>query len=74
MKRLTFEDRIGHVGYALMALGTLFIAEKIVWGWPIHLVGSVVWIWLGMRLKMSSIFLWEIGWVILSLWGWWRWT
>ncbi len=51
-------DILGHVGYGLIALGTLLIAAGNSAGWPLRLCGTLTWCFIGWRLRASSIWLW----------------
>ena len=64
------EDRIGHVGYAFLGLGQACIALGLWQGWPIRLVGEIIWVALGWRLGMSSIWAWGALGICVELIGW----
>ena len=67
-------DLIGHGGYALLALGVLLIGQQVIWGWPLYVAGDLVWLWLGWRLGMSSIWTWQGVFLLTALHGWWSWA
>ncbi len=67
-------DRIGHGGYVLLFAGSMLIANQNIWGWPIHIAGDAVWIWIGWKLQMRSIVLWQLAFVANAAWGLWVWT
>ncbi len=66
---MTFEDRLGHAAYVFLAGGTYLIASGVWWGWGVRAIGSLLWIWLGWRLGLTSVWLWSSGFAALDLWG-----
>lgn len=53
-------DLWGHVGYAFIFLGTVFIAAKSLWGWAFRFVGELIWVGLGVALGLTSIWCWGV--------------
>lgn len=51
-------DILGHVGYGLIALGTLLITNDVGAGWLFRFAGAMTWAFIGCRLGASSIWLW----------------
>ena len=68
-----FNDRVGHVGYAIIILGVLLIAHKVIWGWACYVVGDLIWMYLGWRMRMSSIYIWQAIFTVLAVYGYWSW-
>ena len=71
---MTFNDKVGHVGYALVFAGHVLLALQQWLGWPISMLGILIWIWLGVRMRFTSIWIWEIIFLITAVGGWWNWT
>lgn len=69
MPNLTTPDWIGHVGYALVFLGTLALAQKLVIGWVLRIIGALIWIILGVFLGMTSIWFWEAAFILVDVYG-----
>jgi hypothetical protein len=66
-------NRLGHVGYAFIALGTFCIANNMDVGWPLRLTGTLTWTFIGWRLKASSIYIWAgLVFVPIEVLGWLR--
>lgn len=64
------DDLVGHVGYVLIGVGLLLIATQHgTLGWASRVVGDVVWVALGTRMKMTSIALWGSVFVALDTYG-----
>lgn len=70
---MTFEDKLGHVGYVILVLGMFLIGMKQVWGWPIYIAGDVLWFYIGWRMRMTSIYLWQFVFVAVAARGWYNW-
>ncbi len=71
---MNLNDKIGHVGYALFAIGNFLIAEQMASGYFAICTAACIWIYLGFKLKMTSIWMWEILCVLTSVYGYWNWT
>ncbi len=67
-------NRLGHFTYALLLVSKLGLAEELWIGWVGYSVGGATWAYIGYRMRMSSIWVWEGVCVATSLWGLWRWT
>lgn len=67
-------DKWGHVAYACLFLGQTLISYKLAVGWALYLVGNALWIWLGWKLKMSSIVVWDIVMTLNAMRAWWMWS
>lgn len=52
------EDIAGHVGYVLLVLGLLCLAEGLAVGWVLRLLGEAIWVVLGGRMGSTSIVVW----------------
>ncbi len=71
---MTLEDKVGHLGYVLLLSGTTLLANQSWLGWPLCILGDLVWVWVGWRMRMSSIWVWQSAFLVVGLVGWWRWT
>ncbi len=67
-------DLVGHGAYALLFAGTMLIANQNAWGWPLYLLGDLAWLWIGWKLRMWSIVLWQFAFAANAVWGMWVWT
>lgn len=67
-------DLWGHFGYALIAIGSLLIANQEAAGYFFHLVATAIWIVLGFKLRMTSIWAWEFLCVVTAVYGYLNWT
>lgn len=63
---MTEMDFFGHVFYAFLAIGTWFLGKRDINGWRLRMFGNVGWIVLGVMMGMSSIWIWEIIFLILA--------
>lgn len=59
--RREFEDKLGHLGYALVGAGMLALAFSDPYGWSVRLSGELIWVWLGFRMRMTSIWSWGLA-------------
>jgi hypothetical protein len=55
---MTDLDFIGHIGYAFIFIGMLFLASQSIWGWAFRFVGEIIWVGLGVALGLTSIWAW----------------
>jgi len=62
-------DLAGHVGEALLVGGTVALARGHRLGWLSRALGNVVWIAIGWRLEMSSIWTWGLVFVAIEVYG-----
>ena len=62
-------DLLGHVAYLFIFSGMWLLGKKNIWGWPLKAVGDVIWLVLGIQLGMSSIWMWEIGFLSAAAYG-----
>ena len=72
--KLTRLDALGHLFYLSVFIGSFFIARGMWIGWVWRIIGDLGWIFLGIKLRMSSIVAWEIGFAIIDVFGlimWW---
>ena len=63
----------GHVGYALIGLGMFLLAKQIIWGWLIRFLGEVIWMYIGIKMKLSSVWLWTPVFLSMELYGFYSW-
>lgn len=66
-------DMMGHVGYAFIALGMYFIAQKSAWGFALRFTGEVIWLVVGLLLSMSSIWTWGLLFLFIDGYGFVKW-
>lgn len=62
-------NRLGHLAYVFIASGQVLVAHYHPAGWALRLVGEALWLWIGWRLGMSSIWTWGCLFVALELYG-----
>ncbi len=67
-------DIYGHAGYVLIATGSLLIANHRAEGYFLHLVAAVIWIHIGVRVRMSSLWFWEAICIGTATYGYLNWT
>ena len=63
---MTDLDLIGHIGYAFIFLGMIFLATKSIWGWLLRFVGESIWVGLGFAMSMTSIWYWGILFMLID--------
>ena len=66
-------DLAGHLGYAFIALGMYFIAQKSAWGFALRFTGETIWLGVGLALGMSSIWTWGILFLFIDGYGFIKW-
>ena len=71
---MTANDKLGHGGYACFAIGQLLIAQQLAAGYFAVAAGAGIWIHLGLKLRMTSIWAWEILCILTAVYGYWNWT
>ena len=62
-------DAFGHVGYTILAVGMLLIANGNALGWLFRLVGEFIWLVIGVCLNMSSMWIWGGVFLVIDLFG-----
>lgn len=67
-------DLFGHLFYACLATGMFLLARKNRWGWVFRFLGELGWLWIGVELKMSSVWLWGTLFLCMEVYGFWSWT
>jgi hypothetical protein len=67
-------DLLGHVSYALLAIGMLLMARKNIWGSVFRFFGESGWLFIGVQMGMSSIWGWGIIFVCMEIYVFWSWT
>ncbi len=48
-------NTLGHIGYAMLFGGQLLLAYGEVSGWFIRMAGEALWLYIGVKIKMNSI-------------------
>ncbi len=71
MKRV---DALGHVGYGLYGAGNLLIANQNALGYIFVLVAASLWTGIGLKIGMTSVWIWEILCIGTAVYGYWNWT
>lgn len=66
-------DKFGHLGYILIFGGQFLLAEKLKWGWCARFLGELIWLFIGVKMKMSSIWLWGAVGLLFETYGFIRW-
>ena len=67
-------DALGHVAYFLLVVGCAMVALKIRAGWAFYVLGDVMWVWLGWRLRLTSVVFWQFVFIGIAAYGWWTWA
>lgn len=71
---MRLEDKVGHLAYLALFGGTQLIAFELWMGWPSRAVGDLLWLLLGFRLNLQSVKVWSAFFLLVDVYGWWRWT
>lgn len=71
---MNIPDILGHTFYFFIFLGMLSISRKEISGWWLRIAGNLGWIGLGLKLEMSSIYLWGLIFVFIDFVGLIGWT
>jgi len=66
-------DLLGHIGYVVLLVGLVLIGQRKTIGWPIKMVGELIWVGIGFVMGMTSIWLWGLSFTALSLVTWRKW-
>lgn len=66
-------DLFGHAGYLLIALGMYLLSRKDKFGWICRFIGESIWVYLGVYLGMSSIYIWGAIFMGIDLAGYYNW-
>lgn len=67
-------DIYGHLGYIIIAVGSLLIANQQAEGYFFHLAAAAIWIHIGVKLRMSSLWFWEAVCIVTAIYGYLNWT
>jgi len=62
-------DFLGHVAYVLVATGMAFLARQNALGWVFRFSGEAIWVGVGLRMDMSSIWTWGIVFMVIDIIG-----
>lgn len=65
-------DIVGHIAYALMIIGHLFVTKKHAKGFIFRIVGGIIWMLLGALLGLTSIIFWSAVFAGVDCLGWYR--
>jgi len=66
-------DILGHLCYIAMIIGTILIALRRRAGWLFEAAGAAGLILVGLMLGMTSIWIWNVVFVVGYSYGWLRW-
>lgn len=66
-------DLFGHIGYFFILLGLLFLARQNRLGWFLRLIGEVIWVALGVKMGMTSIWLWGLIFMSIDVYAYFKW-
>jgi hypothetical protein len=66
-------DQIGHIGYLFLFLGLIAISYKKRGGWALRFTGEAMWVYLGLKLAMTSIWLWGLVFLLVDMFGYVKW-
>jgi hypothetical protein len=67
-------DRLGHLGFVALWSGQLMLTQSIAEGWLVRLVGEAIWLGIGIKLRMSSMWFWGMVGIAVETYGWLAWT
>lgn len=71
---MTLPDFLGHAGYISIIAGLILLARQNKWGWVFRFVGDMLWFLIGFLIDMSSLWFWGGIFLMIDLWGWYKWT
>jgi hypothetical protein len=57
-------DLMGHVAEMILLIGTLCLGNRKHFGWGIRIMGGVIWIYVGYKIGMSSLYVWGFIWAV----------
>ena len=66
-------DIFGWIFSIIYAVGNILVAKKHNSGWLYRIVGAVGWIWVGLSVGLTSIFVIEGTAVVTSIYGYYHW-
>ncbi len=55
---MKLDNLVGHIGYAFGVLGMILVGNHLAAGWACFLITEVIWLYLGLKWKKSSIWFW----------------
>ncbi len=70
MTKHRMNDLLSHVGYSWIATGTALLAADCSYGWPMRIVGDLLCIYLGVRLRLSGMVMWSFIFLGVDAYGW----
>lgn len=68
-----YVDILGHIAYASSTLGLFLIGKRKAVGWAFRIAGDCIWLYLGIVLHLSSIYVWEFIFITQALYFWVMW-
>lgn len=71
---MLFVDLLGHLAYASSMLGLFLIGKKKPIGWAFRIIGDAIWLYLGIVLSLSSIYMWEFIFITQAVYFWLYWN
>ena len=66
-------DVLGHIGYLCLSIGMFLLAKQSIWGWPCRGVGESIWLFIGIEMQMSSMWVWGIIFLMMECYGYRSW-
>jgi len=66
-------NKIGHIGYLFIIFGMLLLAEQNTYGWVMRAIGEAIWLVVGIRMQMSSMWFWAVIFILLDIYGFYQW-
>lgn len=70
---MSFNNAVGHIGYIFIVMGMLLLAEQNTYGWAFRAIGEVLWLVVGIRMRLSSIWFWALVFIGLDIYGFTSW-
>lgn len=67
-------DFLGHCGYILLIVGSIYVGRQQAAGWALRFLGSATWTVLGIELGLTSVWLWSGAFAIVDLRNWRKWN
>tara|TARA_R110000824_G_scaffold238429_2_gene427226 strand:- start:9462 stop:9719 length:258 start_codon:yes stop_codon:yes gene_type:complete len=62
-------DALGHLGYFLLAIGTLRISNGDLSGWGFRFIGGAAWVGISFKIGLTSGVIWGLAFMAVDLFG-----
>ncbi len=66
-------NAIGYLGTFFLFLGSYSIANQAISGWVCYIIGDAVWLYVGVKKKMSSLWVCQGVFTIMAFYGLYKW-